>query len=535
MAQKLNDITFTLGQGGSGRIASGSDFISGLMFFNATRPAALLASLPGGVDNFPNGSVKQIFSLDDAVNLGIDNLYTDETASTATIQVTAVGSDGDTIESTVQEWTRGSGKSLVSLGTYIKVVGDTTVDNVATGIAAAINANTNTHNYTATVTTDTVTITARKGMGIYLNTGTPYAKVIVGTIAATIVQNVITGVASKLAVYYYHIKRYFAKKVDGTLYIGIFDVAGASDFINIDDMVNFSKASIVQLGIWDDTQTFEIATLTQIQARVNSLKGESKLLSSVNYSADIKALTSPLSDLAGASFNLATLFAANVSALIDNDANGEGYDLYEQQGKSISSLGAEIGCISEAAISEDIGNIISRFDTDDGSEFNELMFGDGTLFDTVSTSLLNSLNNNRYIFLTKIPYTSGSYYSDNHTAIALTSDFAYQNDNRVIDRVIKDEFIALTPILKSRLLLNEDGTMTEQTIANIVGVAGDVIRPLIASGDLAGDAANFNAEDWILVSETQQPKIAGKLVIGIKLFGNAIARSIDVPIGYGTL
>jgi len=34
MSNKLNDISFTLGQGGSGRIASGSDFISALMFFN---------------------------------------------------------------------------------------------------------------------------------------------------------------------------------------------------------------------------------------------------------------------------------------------------------------------------------------------------------------------------------------------------------------------------------------------------------------------------------------------------------------------
>ncbi len=239
-----------------------------------------------------------------------------------------------------------------------------------------------------------------------------------------------------------------------------------------------------------------------------------------------------MATLAGAPYNLATLSAKNVSSLIDNDGNGTGFDLFQQTGKTISSLGAEIGCISESAISEDMGNPIDRFNCDDGAEFDTLMFGDGTMYNLVSRSLLNALNNNRYIYLSKVPYVSGSFYSDNGTAVAYTSDYAYINDNRIIDRVIKDSFAALAPILKSVLKLKTDGTMTPQTIAFLVATEGDVIKPLIASGDLAGDPSNFNATDWVIINPLQKPNVASKLVIQVKLFENAIARSIEVPIGF---
>src|SRR4051812_20022350 len=116
--QKLNDINFILGQGGSGRQANGNDYIAGLLFYNGTRPTAFK---PNDADNFSTGTVRQIFSAADAATLGIDDSYSDETKSTATVQVTAIGANGDTIEIKVAEYTGGSGKGVVSLGTYIKV------------------------------------------------------------------------------------------------------------------------------------------------------------------------------------------------------------------------------------------------------------------------------------------------------------------------------------------------------------------------------------------------------------------------------
>jgi hypothetical protein len=539
--QKLNNISFTLGQGGSGRVANGSDYISGLLFYNNTRPSALLASLPGGVDNFSSGSVVQIYSPQDAFNLGINNLYSDETQSVSKVVITNAGATGDAITIKVADWIGGKGKGVVSLGTYINISSDI-IETVVDGLVAAINAGTNVHGYTAADTGDTETtvfITAPKGKGIYFNSGSPYTQVLTGTMAATITQptgsgSTVLGVASKLAVYYYHIQRYFAVKPDGTLYIGIFNVAGSGAFTDIDNMVNYSNNTLVQLGIWDDTQTYALASLTAIQARINILKTAHKLLSSCVYAADVKAIGA-ITLLAAGPYDLSTLNAQNTSALIDNDGNANGLDLFYATGKTISSLGACIGCISEAAISEDIGNSIDRFNADDGIEFDTLMFGDGTFYNSVLQNYLDSLNNNRYIFLSKIPFTTGSFYSDDHAAIAYTSDYAWIHDNRIIDRVIKDTFAALVPVLKSKLKLNTDGTMQNTTIIHLMSLVGDVLKPLIASEDLAGDIDNFDASNWVLIDPRQKVNTTGLLKIGVKLAENAIAHSISVPIGFGTV
>ncbi len=545
MTKKLNDISFLLGQGGSGRTADGSDFISGLLFYNNTRPAAMLASLPGGVDNYATGSVKQIFSASDAIALGIDSLYTDETKNTSRFTIVAPGATGNTATFVAKEWSGGTGGGDVDLGSYTNLATDS-LTVFTDGCAAAINAGTNTHGYSAVSggATGVLTFTSRPRLGIYPNnavtaqfyTGTCTGTVDLGGGAAVVYYgiDVVAGVSSKIAVYYYHIERYFLKKPDGMLYIGIFNTAGAATFVGISDMMNNAGGSIVQLGIWDDTKVFALGSLTLIQGVLNTLRAAHKILSNVTYAADIKAIGA-VTLLAAAGYNLATLSNNNVSALIDNDGDNGGFDLFKQKGKTISSLGACIGAISEAAISEDMGNPVGRFNADDGAEFDTLMFGDGTFYNALSQTQLGALNNNRYVFLSKIPYATGSWYSDDHCAVAFTSVYAYIHDNRTIDRVIKDSFLALTPVLKSRLKLKTDGTMTVQTIANLVAILGDVIKPLIASGDLAGDPDNFDASKWVLVNPNQKPNVAGKLIIGVKLAANAIAHSISVPIGYGTI
>lgn len=521
---RLNDIRFIQGQGGSNRQAPGNDHISGLMFFNSSRPSAF-------TDNFSTGGVHEVYSIADAVALGILGDYSDETRGTMTITVTGVGSNGDTFE---LKFTDGSGRTI-SLGIYTKVASDSTTTQVAAGIAAAINAQntgTNPTGFSATSSAAVVTVTNRPGLGTFCNSGTPFTRVIVGTMTATLVQSAVAGVASKLAVYHYHISRFFKMKPNGKLYVGIFNTGGASDFSDLQNMMQYAKGELCQVGVWDDTQTFALASLTKIQTQINTMRNNRKWLSAVVYAADIKAISTPLTSLAGGSYNLATLNAPNVSALIDNDGSGLGRELFYAVGKSITSLGACIGAIAESAISEDIGNPIDRFNISDGVEYEEIMFGDGTSFDAVSDGLKDNLNNNRYVFGSKIAYTPGTFYSDNHTAVSYTSDYAWMNDNRTIDRVTKNLFSVLVPVLKSRIKLKADGTLADTAIAHIQQLAGEPIKALIATGDLAGDPNSFDASKWVQIDANQRPNSTGKLVIAIKLVQNGIAHTLEIPIGY---
>src|SRR3972149_174739 len=115
----MNNIIIVKGQGGLGRALPGQDHISGMLFF--------ATSLPTGFSS--TDRIKKIFSIADAVGLGITNPSSDETKATATCQITAVGADGDTIELKMVE-----PKSTVSLGVYTKVAADTTATLIATAI-----------------------------------------------------------------------------------------------------------------------------------------------------------------------------------------------------------------------------------------------------------------------------------------------------------------------------------------------------------------------------------------------------------------
>jgi len=230
----LNDVTFVRNVQGLGAPLPGADFISGITFYNDTPPVLFPANVTGG------GIVK-CFQLQDAENAGIVDTYPDETRGTGTYLVTAVGADGDTVS---LYFTEPDGTAVL-LGTYTKVAADTTTTLVATGIKDAINARTiQSGGYTATSSTGTVTVTFRPGLGVFPNTGTPFSATVVGTITGTLTQSVVDGVASKLAVYHYHISEFFRMQPQGILYVGIFDLPGsltAPTFSEITTMQQFSN------------------------------------------------------------------------------------------------------------------------------------------------------------------------------------------------------------------------------------------------------------------------------------------------------
>ena len=516
---KLNDIRFIKGNGGSGREAEGNEHVSALLFFNNNRPVTF-------PDNVTGGGIHEIFSPDGAVALGIDDSLSDEERAWSEIVVDDIGNSGDTLEIFVNEW-----RGQVSLGVFTQT-DEANVNDLATNLAEFINSGTNTHGYTAETDGSSVYITARAGMGEYLNNMELLNFDVVGSLAVFINNDFQDGVASRRAVYYYHVQQYFRMKPDGKLNLAIFDVPDPYDWTEIRKTMVKSLGTTVQIGVWSE-ENFALSTLTAIQSKVTAIESEYYMVSSVIYTGNIfDGLT--LTQLAGSEYNLATLTARNVSADISQDMNGRGYDLFKSTKKTIGSTGAMLGCVSNT-LSEDIGNPIDKFNLSDGNEYEIVGFGEGTTWESAIQSgptLVDNLNNNRYLFLSKILGFTGSFVSDDHTAISYTSDYAWIHDNKIINRVIKDARIVLTPFLKAKLRLQTNGKLTKAQILTIQETVGGVIKPLVASTDLAGDPNNFDVTQWVVVDTNQMPNVAGKLTVGIKLVENGIAHRVDVPIGY---
>lgn len=502
----LNNITFVKGQGGLGRPLPGQDFISSLLFYTATLPSGFTAA----------ARLKAIYSVTDAEALGISAAYPDETRATGVYTISAAGATGDSITLNFAEPTK-----TVTLGTYTKLSTDTTVTLVAAGLVAAINAGTFDHGYSALNAAGVITVTVRKGLGVYPNTGTPLTAVIAGTIAGSVTTPFSGGVASLQAIWHYHIAEFFRQQPQGKLWLGFYAIPGAYAFSEIETIQRATNGEVRQMGVYVSETAYAAAQTTAIQAICNVLDA-AKMPLSVIYGGNISAVTD-LSTLT----DLATLTNNKVSVVISQDGGGLGYNLYKAYGKSITTLGATLGAVALANVQEDIA-WVGKFNLSNGNELEVVGFANGTLLSdsTVTDGLLNSLDVKRYIFLRKFPNLAGSYFNDSHTAITQSSDYAYIENNRVIDKAIRGVDKSLLPSLNSPLLLNVDGTLANSTVAFLEGQAVVITDEMVRNGEASAIGVTIDPNQNVATTST--------IRVTINIVPVGVAREIIVNIGFKT-
>ena len=504
-----DDIVFIKGQGASKRVAPGEDFISGLIFYTGSLPSGFTTS----------NNIQILYSALDALNLGISNTYADETKASATYTVTAVGAVGDTVKITVNE----PSGVVVSLGTYTRATGDTTVTLVATAIASLINSGTNTHGYAATFLVGAVTITARPGLGIFLNTGTPVAVTIVGTVAGTLVQFT-GGVGSKQAVWYYHISEFFRLNPSGQLWLGLFPVPGGSyTFSEITLMQTAANGKIRQVAVYKDSAAYAGADLTLIDGVIKTSNDAKHKPLSALYAGDLSGMTD-ITTIADVSL----LTANKASSIIGQDGAAQGALLYATIGKSITCLGAALGALSASAVSEDFGEP-AKFNLSNGIENDVPAFANGKLLSdpSFSDNTLDAIDAKRHIFMQKYIGYAGTYFNENHTAITPASDYAYINDNRTIDKAIRGIYSALIPYLKSKLIKNADGTLASTTVSFLETVALAPLYQMARDQDLGEVVASD-----VYIDPSQNVTSTNLLIVNVVLNENGIARNISIPISF---
>jgi hypothetical protein len=508
-------ITFIEAQGGLGRQLPGQDYISGLLFYSA--------SLPSGFST--TNRVRQIFSVVQAEQLGITNTYSDETKATATITISAAGTLGNILTVKVAE-----PKGDVTLAEYAitaaNLAAGTPVNDIATSIAAAINLYTYVHGYTASAATNVITLTARAGLGIYLNTATKLTAISNGTTTATIA-DFAGGVASKLAVYHYHIAEYFRIQPQGNLFVGIFTVPAPYVFTEVQTMQTYANGTIRQIGVYKDGAAFATADIQALQAVANTLKAAKQWIS-ILYGADISGIAdaTSLTTLVG-------LNSPNVTAVIGQDgqqtnqdgsiSSGLGYELFKAYGKSITCLGATLGAVSLSQVSECIGNPL-EFNITNGTELAIPALANGQVVKQISPNLLTQLDAYRYVYLYKEIGDAGTYHQDSHTSVIQSSDYAYIENVRTINKAERLLNTAYFPYKMYKWRLNSDGTLSDTSVAALENIGDESLNAMLTDGDLSDRAT--------IVDPAQPVQSTGKIQVAVKLLAQPIGRNIEITIGF---
>lgn len=340
----LPNIQFNRSTSGLGRALPGTDYVSGHLHYYASA-----ATLPSGFTS--SDRIKKIFSVADAEALGITNTHLGETAAVSKVVIGGTPAVGNTIAITYA----GIDGLLTVLSTYTLTAGDAvSVTTAGNAIRDAINAGTQIHGFSATATTGTILITTTAGEGIFPNSGTPYVSTVTGGgMTATWTQptgsgSTVLGVAGWIDTLHYHISEYFRIQPKGELYVGLYEEEATYTFEAITTMQNFAEGSIKQISVFEKNVAFSANQLSVLQGIANANEAVYKPLQII-LNAEISATASVASLV-----DLSTSTAFNVSVCIAQDGAALGNHIYKATGKSVGAIGAMLGAISLAKVSESI-------------------------------------------------------------------------------------------------------------------------------------------------------------------------------------
>lgn len=313
----------------------------------------------------------------------------------------------------------------------------------------------------------------------------------------------------------YNIAELFRVNKKAIVYVGIDDNA-AIDYSFIETVQLFAEGKIRQFGVITHSEAYASGTITSLNTSALNMATENR--------PAVVVLGCDVSGTALASLpDLRALSKKYVSAVCGQDGNATGAALSVATGTGIPNVGAVLGAITLAKVNENVG-WPSKFNLVSTTELDVPAFADGSLVKNQTASLIDAINTKGWIFFIKHDGLAGSYINDSHTAISVSDDFAYIENNRTIQKAIRGVRTFLLPDLNAPLYINADGTLTEETIAHFKNNATRHLEQMQRDGEISAFEVSIDPTQDVLTSS--------ELAIGISVVPVGVARTISVNIGF---
>lgn len=335
----------------------------------------------------------------------------------------------------------------------------------------------------------------------------------------------------------YHVKEFFRMNPEGTLYLGIKIGGDCIHEADIEALQNWAGGAIRQCGIFTPGLNEKIK---DYQTECGTLEGEHKPLSlictttgcTVTVEDPTSTATDPdhltiaiaeefpykLTDITGAS-TLIEAGRCNVSVLVGCDLDPEllgklGHYAY------YGCIGTCLGAVSKAAVHECIA-WVGKFPLGLGVP--------GLICDEpiseVSANDQELIHQNHYIFVRTHVGNADNFFNDSHTLDVDTSDYAFIENVRTIDKACRGVRANLLPYLNSPLKVDaETGKLDAPMVAFLETTAGKALEDMEKAGELSGYRAEIDPDQNVLA--TSQVEIL------IKNVPMGVMRKVHVKIGF---
>lgn len=320
-----------------------------------------------------------------------------------------------------------------------------------------------------------------------------------------------------IKVLHYQLSEIFRINPAISLYVGLFAKPTTYTFAEVKTVQNYAGGRIRQMGVWCGDKAFSADDVTAIQGVADALDLVNAPLS-VLYAPKVDKVTDLPTDIAGAG-------QCRVSVVIGQAGSGTGAELYtdkenETAKSSVSCLGVALGLLSAAAVHQSI-SWIKQFP----SGVSMPAFGDGTLYRSLDSALIEQLDAARYIFLVTHVGQAGSYINDSHTMDAAISDYAYIEAVRTMDKAVRGIRTYLTPELGGNVYVDSNtGKMQSFSVAHLETTANKALEDMEKAGELSGYKVEIDPEQDVLSTSC--------LEIVIKQVAVGVMRKIKIKIGF---
>lgn len=330
-------------------------------------------------------------------------------------------------------------------------------------------------------------------------------------------------------VLHYHASEFFRINEGAKLYVQSVENSDGQ-YSEVKILQNFAEGNIRQIAICDFKTA--VSSLSASVAKLNEIAtelGNANIPLSVLLS--LKVSSSDMTSLP----DLHSLNAERVSVVLGQDGAGRGAYI-AQTTASIGCIGAVLGATSKANVHESIGwvekqNLVSTAyekaftgGEQKALELDVPAFCDGSKLGDYTPAQIEAIHDKGYIFLVKYTGTTGTFFNDSFTATVLTSDYAYIENNRTIDKAIRGINKVLLPKVSGPAYIDPDtGELDYSTVKSLEALADDVLSQMKKDGELSGYKVSINPNQQVLKTS--------KLEVIIRLVPVGTLREIVVKIG----
>lgn len=312
---------------------------------------------------------------------------------------------------------------------------------------------------------------------------------------------------------YYQIEQFFRMNPSGDLFIMATTATSYATLVaKAKDMQEKANGAIRQMAIvFSGVTTFEKTLEAIAEAKVQTEEAYKVYMPFEIFlegkGFDVNAATQ---------VDLGSKNAENVSVVVAMDVEKGAIENY----KNTAAVGVFLGAVSKAKVSENVG-WIEKFNLT-GKGFAKAGFVGGK--EVVSQGTLGTLNDSRYVFAKTHTGIAGIYFNDSHTCSLVTSDYAYVENNRAINKATRLLRTALLPKLASPVLVDIDGTLPQSVSKSFEGLCRAALEGMVANQEISSFDVYVDPKQNIL--GTSELRIeAGIIPVGT-------ARKIKVNLGF---